>query len=89
MACAGGDGTLMNLIEEAVFFGCKVEDMIVSILPYGTGNDLAQTLGWGFSPKYSWAKHINLLAKELLEAQEEHLNLWDISVILKDDGKLM
>ena len=52
LACAAGDGTLMYLIQEAVERGCKVDDFIVCVLPYGTGNDLSLTLGWGMTPKY-------------------------------------
>lgn len=47
MTVAGGDGTLMFLAKDAVEAGCKIENLTFCILPYGTGNDLAQTLGWG------------------------------------------
>ena len=54
LACAGGDGTLMFLAQDAVNQGIKLEDITLCILPYGTGNDLAKTLGWGTQPKNLW-----------------------------------
>ena len=47
MTVAGGDGTLMFLAKDAIDMGCKIDDLTFCILPYGTGNDLSQTLGWG------------------------------------------
>ena len=68
MACAGGDGTLMYLIKEAEEVGCRIEDLHVCILPYGTGNDLAFSLGWGLTPKLIWTKNIKKLTQEILDA---------------------
>ena len=67
LACAAGDGTLMYLIQEAVERGCKVDDFIVCVVAYGTGNDLSLTLGWGMTPKYQWTKYLKQLTKEILE----------------------
>lgn len=56
LSCAGGDGTLMSLVKEALDEGCSIEDFTLSILPYGTGNDLSRILGWGPQPKEIWTK---------------------------------
>jgi diacylglycerol kinase family enzyme len=54
LCVAGGDGTLMYLVDEAIELGSKIEEISLCILPFGTGNDLSRTMGWGFEPKIIW-----------------------------------
>lgn len=68
MTVAGGDGTLMFLAKDAIELGCKIDKLTFCILPYGTGNDLAQTLGWGAQPKDIWTQKLKLLASEIINA---------------------
>lgn len=46
----GGDGSLGCFIDDMIEVGFTTEDMnnlIFVPLPYGTGNDLSRSLGWG------------------------------------------
>ena len=43
----GGDGTIMSIINEICDNDINVDNCIFGAIPLGTGNDLANTLGWG------------------------------------------
>jgi diacylglycerol kinase (ATP) len=43
----GGDGTVLSVIEDFLSLGINVQNCLFSVLPLGTGNDLANSLGWG------------------------------------------
>jgi len=41
MVIAGGDGSLLNTIDEALTYKIDIDSMFFGILPFGSGNDLA------------------------------------------------
>ena len=47
MVVAGGDGSWGYMLEDAVKEGVNVNEIQFCILPFGTGNDTSQILGWG------------------------------------------
>jgi diacylglycerol kinase family enzyme len=59
----GGDGSLGCFIEsmkDNIFITDNLENLIFAPLPFGTGNDLSRSLGWGGS-EGTWAKSIETL----------------------------
>ena len=44
---AGGDGSVMFVIDEMIKAKCKFDKAALGIIPLGTGNDFARALGWG------------------------------------------
>jgi diacylglycerol kinase family enzyme len=46
----GGDGTISLLLEDMRQKRIEINDLDFVMLPYGTGNDLAQQTGWGATP---------------------------------------
>lgn len=77
----GGDGTVgwvlgdegLDSLPEAMR-----ANVSVGVLPLGTGNDLAQTLGWGGG----FDSSINLMAvlKQLVHANDVLIDRWDVSI---------
>jgi len=50
--CAGGDGSLPVLLTELRTISCiDIDKFSFVIFPYGSGNDLALTLGYGKVPE--------------------------------------
>lgn len=43
---AGGDGTVQWVISEAITHNVDFERVVFGVLPIGTGNDFAASLGW-------------------------------------------
>lgn len=59
-------------------------------LPYGTGNDLCNSLGWGKN-EGPWGNSIEKLVLTLInEGKKDFISLWDVSVfagkVIRLDG---
>lgn len=53
----GGDGTIPWVLSELYEAGMDLSQVVIGILPIGTGNDFSRSLGWGASgPKISRAQ---------------------------------
>ena len=80
----GGDGTFMYLAQDAHKEGLILDDGTIAfcILPFGTGNDLSQVLGWGKKPKDEWFKQLQSLAQSIINSHEESFNVWEIKTVL-------
>lgn len=88
MVICGGDGSLMKLVMLAKDAGCDVKNLICCHLPYGTGNDLSRSLGWGASesslPIY---KTLPRLVREIcLNSSETVLNVWTVLIRFRPGG---
>lgn len=58
---AGGDGTIQWVLSYAIQYEVDFEKVVFAILPIGTGNDFATSIGWKyFSFKASLAHLQNL-----------------------------
>lgn len=70
LAIAGGDGTLLWVTQVATEQGLVLNDGSLSfcILPFGTGNDLSQTMGWGKVAKPIWTVQVERLALNIINA---------------------
>jgi diacylglycerol kinase (ATP) len=45
----GGDGTIPWVLSELYEAGVELSQVVIGILPIGTGNDFSRSLGWGAS----------------------------------------
>ncbi|KAI9490259.1 ATP-NAD kinase-like domain-containing protein [Zychaea mexicana] len=87
---AGGDGTVMSVVEmlrdvdfDQIFFSC---------IPFGTGNDFSQVLGWGRTvPRRDilgyGLRHLEELVTERLEHSDAaRLDLWEVEMSAHPSG---
>lgn len=44
---AGGDGSIMWIVSLLIKYDIEISNCIIIPFPFGTGNDFANTLGWG------------------------------------------
>ena len=91
---AGGDGTVMWAISEAEAHGIDMSRISFGVIPYGTGNDFARSLGWGGSSpgKGIMRKEMSgfkALIREYLRADIIDFDIWRISVKVLDDKGLI
>jgi len=47
LVICGGDGSVMWVVTEMANYHINHEQVPIAIIPLGTGNDFAQTFGWG------------------------------------------
>jgi diacylglycerol kinase (ATP) len=85
---AGGDGSLMTLVNKAKEAGCDLQTLVCCVLPYGTGNDLSRSLNWGGTEgDLKIYKSLPRLVHEIcLNADEKFLNVWTVIVKYRANG---
>ncbi|KAI8819341.1 ATP-NAD kinase-like domain-containing protein [Fimicolochytrium jonesii] len=91
---AGGDGTLIGVVEGMIQMGLDVEHderIFFSVIPFGTGNDLSQVLGWGRYVAGSdvAGKHLeglNKIVQDRLNGHVTLLDIWDVELETAEGG---
>lgn len=67
VAILGGDGSLANILNtltENSIIKVFINDLVFTTLPFGTGNDMSRTLGWG-GEEGEWVNSVEGIVKEL------------------------
>ncbi|RUS13820.1 ATP-NAD kinase-like domain-containing protein, partial [Endogone sp. FLAS-F59071] len=88
---AGGDGTVMSVFEELVKYNVDMDKVYFSCIPFGTGNDFSQILGWGrtIENKDALGDRLSELAsisKKRLNGVEARLDIWELELTCYDSG---
>ncbi|XP_063817353.1 diacylglycerol kinase epsilon [Pseudophryne corroboree] len=80
----GGDGTVgwvLDAVDEMKIKGQESSAPQVAVLPLGTGNDLANTLGWGAG--YAGEVPVEQILRNVMEADSVKLDRWKVQVTNK------
>ena len=88
---AGGDGTIVWVVEECIKKGIDLQKLPIGIVPLGTGNDFSRTMGWGSAAKDSFGKKkefMDLIWNEYLNdrvADVKPFDIWEIEIIANNE----
>jgi diacylglycerol kinase (ATP) len=84
---AGGDGTVMWVIEEMFKHGVDVDKVNLGTTPFGTGNDFSNVTGWGtrgpspgFLKEESGFSGMRRYVDAWLQAEPRPYDIWETSV---------
>ncbi|ORE21719.1 hypothetical protein BCV71DRAFT_224971 [Rhizopus microsporus] len=89
---AGGDGTVMSVFELLVSHKINLDLIFFSCIPFGTGNDFSQVLGWGRTiPKkdivgYKLHALEDLIADRLEKSEAARLDIWQVTMTSYPSG---
>ncbi|CAO3591989.1 unnamed protein product [Absidia cylindrospora] len=89
---AGGDGTVMSVFDMLAQYKIDSSIFYFSCVPFGTGNDFSQVLGWGRTTKQtdilgSRLVHLeNLLLERLDHGEAARLDIWQLIMTCHDSG---
>ncbi|KAI8047723.1 ATP-NAD kinase-like domain-containing protein [Gilbertella persicaria] len=89
---AGGDGTVISVFELLVSNKIDLDLVFFSCIPFGTGNDFSQVLGWGRTiPDKnilgSKLQNLEELISDRLEKSEAaRLDIWQIKMVSYPSG---
>jgi len=81
----GGDGSLgcfLDSLRSEPHIASQVANLVFVPLPYGTGNDLSRSLGWG-PREGKWAASLVTLARAIVKAPRDVLSVWDVKIEAK------
>ncbi|KAI7858349.1 ATP-NAD kinase-like domain-containing protein [Circinella umbellata] len=87
---AGGDGTVMSVVE--MLHDVDFDQIFFSCIPFGTGNDFSQVLGWGRTIPHRdilgrGLNHLEQLVTERLECSDAaRLDLWQVEMSAHPSG---
>jgi diacylglycerol kinase (ATP) len=88
----GGDGTFVWVVEECLRYTLDISRLLLCLMPFGTGNDLACSMGWSRSPpKPIIGQHLKGLKRSLeawRAATPTHFDLWTVTVTTKPEGSI-
>ena len=82
---AGGDGTVLSFVSELGNL-CNLQRIIFGSLPMGTGNDLSNTLNFGYDISISNILNLQKLLYSYIIAEIIKIDIWKISVEMNDNG---
>ncbi|KAJ2851815.1 hypothetical protein IWW36_000776 [Coemansia brasiliensis] len=89
---AGGDGTVSSTLEALMGYGIDVGRLYFSSIPFGTGNDFADALGWGRSvPGDGVGESMRLLNKTIAERLDGYtckLDIYEVTITTYEGGHI-
>ncbi|KAJ1982563.1 hypothetical protein H4R34_001671 [Dimargaris verticillata] len=87
---AGGDGTVMSVYDLLVRQSISFSNIYFSCIPFGTGNDMSQALGWGRTVRRNLANanlsNLISLTETRLTGDLALLDVWEIEITTYPEG---
>ncbi|KAI9029696.1 ATP-NAD kinase-like domain-containing protein [Phycomyces nitens] len=89
---AGGDGTVMSVFELLVSHSVDLDLIFFSCIPFGTGNDFSQVLGWGRTVPnkdilgFRLHNLEQLVTERLENSDAARLDIWQVDMIAHESG---
>ena len=77
---AGGDGTVLGIVEELNREGIPLNRCIFGAMPFGTGNDLSHSLGFGNECKVGGIRKFHRVLYTYLIGTLAKIDIWELSV---------
>ena len=77
---AGGDGTVLGIVEELNREGIPLNRCIFGAMPFGTGNDLSHSLGFGNECKVEGIRKFHRVLYTYLIGVLAKIDIWELSV---------
>ena len=84
---AGGDGTVMWVISEALLHNLTNADVVFGTIPFGTGNDYSHAFGWGQGIRGRLLtrnlRQLRRLTRQWLAADIVSHDIWRVTIALE------
>ncbi|KAF4660622.1 hypothetical protein FOL46_006064 [Perkinsus olseni] len=89
---AGGDGTIMWFLDEAIKHSVDIDSIAIGVIPFGTANDFSRTLGWGAqASRVLLGKRLSNLKDMLaqwLDASIVPYDIWEVEISCTASGSI-
>ncbi|KAI9227404.1 MAG: ATP-NAD kinase-like domain-containing protein [Piptocephalis tieghemiana] len=95
---AGGDGTVTSVLDLLLdpHWDIDPSEVFFSCIPFGTGNDFSQVLGWGRTVEKSdvLGKHLEELARIAssrvtnADSGKAYMDIWEVDIATYPNGRL-
>ena len=79
---AGGDGTVLGIVEDLNKEGIELNRCIFGAMPFGTGNDLSHSLGFGNECKVGGIRSFHRVLYTYLIGTPTKIDIWELSVMV-------
>jgi diacylglycerol kinase (ATP) len=79
---AGGDGTVLGIVEELNREGVPLDRCTFGAMPFGTGNDLSHSLGFGNECKIGGIRNFHRVLYTYLIGTPAKIDIWELSVFV-------
>ena len=86
---AGGDGTVLSVVEELNKKNIPLKKCIFGAMPFGTGNDLSNALGFGNKCHLHGIKNLQRVLYTYLTATKTKIDIWELDVIVDNNKGLI
>jgi diacylglycerol kinase family enzyme len=86
LVCAGGDGTVSAVA--GVLAGCGLSGVPIAVLPLGTGNDMARSLGMGGAPPPITPAALAPWLRRCAAAPTRACDVWSVSFAVHPGGSI-